>query len=92
MVVYKPRPKTMDEASVFLLHKEGPKTEDQTKTKQKRKQIKTALSEKVSSLSWGSIDIGLVLGWLSAGVVFHIDVIRAGLKKRACGSSKVKFD
>ena len=51
MVVYKPRPKTMDEASVFLLHKEGPKTDDQTKTKQKRKQIKTALSVKVSSLS-----------------------------------------
>ena len=33
MVVYKPRPKTMDEASVFLLHREGPKTEDQTKKK-----------------------------------------------------------
>ena len=38
MVVYKPRPKTMDEASVFLLHKAGPKIEDQIETKQKRKQ------------------------------------------------------
>ena len=35
IVVYKPRPKTMDEASVFLLHREGPKTEDQTKPNKK---------------------------------------------------------
>ena len=43
MVVYKPCPKTMDEASVFLLHKEGPKTKDQTKTKQKKKNKETLL-------------------------------------------------
>ena len=58
----------------------------------KGKQTKIALSVKVSSLSRGSIDIGLVLGWLSASIVFHIDVIRAGLNKRAGGSNKVKFD
>ena len=58
----------------------------------KGKQTKIALSVKVSSLSRGSIDIRVVLGWLSTGIIFHIDILGASLKKRASCSSKVKID
>ena len=47
---------------------------------------------KVSSLRRGGISIGVVMGWLSASIIFHINVLGASLKKGAGGSSKVKFN
>ena len=80
----------MDEVSVFWLHKKVLK--QRTKQKLNKKKTKKDCCVKVSSLSRGSIGIGVVLNWLSVGIVLHIDVIRAGLNKKAGGSSKVKFD
>ena len=63
------------------------------RTKQKPKGRKLqGLYVKVSSLRRGGISIGVIVGWLSAGIVFHINVLGASLKKGAGSSGKVKLN
>ena len=77
----------MDEANVFWLHKKVPKPRTKQKPKERKKKYKDRLSVKVSSLRRRGISIGVILRWLSGGIVFHIDVLGASLKKRAGNSS-----
>ena len=61
-------------------------------TKKRKRNTKDNLNVKVSSLRRRGISIGAVLRWLSGSIVFHIDVLRASLKKRAGNSSQVKLN
>ena len=87
------RPKSMDEIKCTLVTIKRSKTMDQTKKKKKRKRnTKDNLNVKVSSLRRRGISIGVVLRWLSSSDVFHIDVLKASLKKRIGSNSQVEFN
>ena len=82
----------MDEANLRRFHKKVPKQRTEQKLNERKTNTRIALKVKVSSLRRGGIGIGVFLGWLSTGIVFHIDVLKAGLKERAGSSSKVKLN
>ena len=47
---------------------------------------------KVSSLNLRGVCFGIVLGRQGCSIVLNIDVLRAGLKQRACSSSQIKLN